>query len=40
MKSEALRAAAPDRPEQGPAMGHAVAPSWPREGRSPYASIG
>ncbi len=31
----AARAAAPGRPKQGPTVGHAVAPSAPREGRSP-----
>jgi hypothetical protein len=35
-----FRAAAPGRPKQGPTLGHAVAPSWPREGRSPYSVIG
>ena len=34
------RAAAPGRPKQGPTLGHGVAPSWPREGRSPYSVSG
>ena len=34
------RAAAPGRAKQGPTTGHAVAPSWPREGRSPYPARG
>ena len=34
------RAAAPGRPKQGPTKGHDVAPSWPREGRSPYPASG
>ncbi len=35
-----FRAAAPGRPKQGPTMGHAVALSWPEEGRSPYSVFG
>ena len=34
------RAAAPGRPKQGPTTGYAVAPSWPREGRSPDPASG
>ena len=34
------RAAAPDRPKQGPATGHEVASSWLGEGRSLYPAIG
>jgi len=33
-------AAAPGRPKQGPTKGHAEAPWWPREGRSPYSANG
>ena len=35
-----MRAAAPGRPKQGTTLGHAGAPSWPREGRSSYPVIG
>jgi hypothetical protein len=35
-----VRAAAPGRPKQGPALGHEGAPLWPLEGRSSYPAIG
>ena len=38
--SKRTRAAAPGRPKQGPTLGHAVATSWPWEGRSPYPVSG
>ena len=40
VSTRASRAAAPGRPKQGPTKGHAGAPSWPGEGRSPYPVIG